>query len=138
VSIRTIRGGKITKVTTIARRTSITVTSPKLLIIGNGEDPASAIFEGLRRLESWGAELLAVPCNTAHIFIDRFRAELKIPLVHIVEETVARTQSANPDGAWLLATSGTSASGIYSAEAERRGYHLFTPDLKHRRYFRMS
>ena len=97
-------------------------------IIGNGEDPASSIFEGLRRLESWGAELLAVPCNTAHIFIDRFRAELKIPLVHIVEETVARTQNANPDGAWLLATSGTSASGIYSAEAERRGYHFFTPE----------
>lgn len=96
-------------------------------IIENGEDPAPVILEGLRRLESWGAELLAVPCNTAHIFINMFRTELKVPLVHIVEETVTRAQDTNPDGAWLLATSGTSASGIYSAEAERRGYPLFIP-----------
>ncbi|MDO9509264.1 MAG: amino acid racemase [Thermovirgaceae bacterium] len=96
-------------------------------IIGGGEDPAPAIFDGLRQLESWGADLLAVPCNTAHVFIDRFRTELKAPLVHIVEETVARSQAANPDGAWLLATSGTSSSGIYSAEAERRSYPLYTP-----------
>lgn len=96
-------------------------------ITGNGEDPAPAIFDGLRRIESWGAELLAVPCNTAHIFIDGFRKNLKVPLVHIVEVTVARAMVSSPNGAWLLATSGTSASGIYSAEAKRRGYHLFLP-----------
>ncbi|GAB6280748.1 MAG: aspartate racemase [Thermovirga sp.] len=96
-------------------------------IIGNGEDPTPCILDGLRRLESWGAELLAVPCNTAHIFIDSFRKNLKVPLVHIVEETVARAHASSPDGAWLLATSATAASGIYSAEADRRGYRLLLP-----------
>ncbi len=97
-------------------------------IIGGGEDPAPDILEGLKRLESWGAQLLAVPCNTAHVFIDRFRGDLYVPLVHIIEETVSRARNASPEGAWLLATSGTSASGIYSREAERSGYSLFLPD----------
>ena len=97
-------------------------------ITGGGEDPAPLILEGLKRLESWGADLLAVPCNTAHVFIDIFRKELDVPLVHIVEETLSRARTASPEGAWLMATSGTAASGIYSREAERRDYPLFLPD----------
>jgi len=96
-------------------------------IIGGGEDPAPAIFEGLRRLESWGAELLAVPCNTAHVFIDKFREDLNVPLVHIVEETITSARKASPEGAWLIATSGTSSSGIYTREAHRQGYSLLQP-----------
>ncbi|MDT8285138.1 MAG: amino acid racemase [Thermovirgaceae bacterium] len=68
-------------------------------IIGGGEDPAPDILEGLKRLESWGAQLLAVPCNTAHVFIDRFRGDLYVPLVHIIEETVSRARNASPEGA---------------------------------------
>ncbi|HOI81701.1 MAG TPA: amino acid racemase [Synergistales bacterium] len=96
-------------------------------ITGGGGDPAPLILEGLQRLESWGAQLLAVPCNTAHVFIDRFREKLKVPLVHIVEETLSRARIHSPSGAWLTATSGTTASGIYSREAERQGYELLLP-----------
>lgn len=96
-------------------------------IVGGGEDPAPAIYEGLRRLETWGAQLLAVPCNTAHVFIDSFRDKLKVPLVHIVEETISRAKGISPEGTWLMATSGTAASGIYSAEAKRKNFPLFVP-----------
>lgn len=50
-----------------------------------------------------GAGLLAVPCNTAHFFIDCFRGELPVPLVHIVDATT-RAMRASPGGAWLIAT----------------------------------
>ncbi len=96
-------------------------------IVGGGEDPAPAILEGLRRLESWGADLLAVPCNTAHVFIDKFREDLHVPLVHIVEATITSARKASPQGAWLIATSGTSFSGIYAREAQRQGYLLLQP-----------
>ena len=52
-------------------------------ILGAGPDPLPAMRRDLLRLAEWGADLLAVPCNTAHHFIDRFRADLPIPLVHI-------------------------------------------------------
>ncbi|HPC75704.1 MAG: amino acid racemase [Thermovirgaceae bacterium] len=96
-------------------------------ILRGGEDPAPLILDGLRRIESWGADLLAVPCNTAHVFIDRFREKLKVPLVHIVEETLERARRRNPEGAWLAATMGTVASGIYSREALKHGYDLLLP-----------
>ena len=44
-----------------------------------------------------GAEVLAVPCNTAHYFIDDFKAALPQPLVHIIEETVLAAQRLNPE-----------------------------------------
>ena len=79
------------------------------------------------QLFQYEKDLLAVPCNTAHHFIDRFRADLPIPLVHIVEATVDAARRRSPQGAWLLSTSGTRACGIYPACAERRGYRFLHP-----------
>ena len=95
---------------------------------GRGESPENALREGLDRLCDWGADLLAVPCNTAHIFIDRFRSQLKRPLVHIVEATIDDAMRSSPEGCWIIATGATLASGIYTDEAKRRGYTLFGVD----------
>lgn len=95
---------------------------------GSGESSAAALHQGLDTLCSWGANLLAVPCNTAHIFIDAFRAQLRAPLIHIVEATVEDAVKAAPDGCWIIATGATMASGIYKREAERRGYRFFDAD----------
>ncbi|MDD3917281.1 MAG: aspartate/glutamate racemase family protein, partial [Synergistaceae bacterium] len=53
-------------------------------ILGVGEDPTARLKDDLLTLTRWGATLLAVPCNTAHYFINRFRDELPVPLVHII------------------------------------------------------
>jgi len=97
-------------------------------ILWGGEDPAPLILEGLKTIESWGAELLAVPCSTAHVFIDQFREKLQVPLVHIVEETLSLARQRSPEGAWLIATMATIASGIYSREAQSQRYDLLLPD----------
>ncbi|HPK30544.1 MAG TPA: amino acid racemase, partial [Bacteroidales bacterium] len=57
-------------------------------ILGKGPDPHNYIREGLDTLIGWGADLLAVTCNTAHYFIDKFRDELPVPVIHIIEETI--------------------------------------------------
>ncbi len=98
-------------------------------VLGIGPSPEPFLRDGLETLVSWGAGLLAVPCNTAHIFIDRFRDKLKVPLVHIVEATVERAMETDDSGAWLLATEGTVQSGLYQSVARDRGYELrFPPD----------
>lgn len=97
-------------------------------ILGGGEDPAPHLRDGLFTLIDWGADLLAVPCNTAHPFIDRFREDLPVPLVHIVEATLEIAEERSPEGSWLVPTTGTSASGIYQDEAARLGYLLHIPD----------
>lgn len=96
-------------------------------LVGNGEDPGPFILEGLRKLAGWGASFLAVPCNTAHVFIDRLAGEIPLPLVHIVDATLAEAARRDSRGAWLMATSGTLASGIYERHAKEKGHLLKIP-----------
>jgi aspartate racemase len=96
-------------------------------IIGNGPDPGPCLLEDMEELAEWGASFLAVPCNTAHVFIDRFSGKIPLPLVHIVDATLCEAAGRNPDGAWLAATKGTLASGIYKRHAEEKSYPLKTP-----------
>ena len=97
-------------------------------IMGLGPDPLPVIRKNLLQLAEWGADVLAVPCNTAHYFIDRFRDELPVPLIHIVEATVeAAKELSQGNCSWLLATDGTQKSLIYPACAEKMRYHFLKP-----------
>ncbi|MDR1379351.1 MAG: amino acid racemase [Synergistaceae bacterium] len=96
-------------------------------IRGEGEDPTPLLRRGVERLIEWGAEVLAVPCNTAHFFIDRFRQNLTVPLIHIVEATVNQAKKRSDGGAWLLSTCGTRQSGLYAEYAHRVGYRFLDP-----------
>ncbi|MFE9201156.1 aspartate/glutamate racemase family protein [Micromonospora sp. NPDC006431] len=90
-------------------------------------DPLIPIRAALLDLVRWGADLLAVPCNTAHAFIDRIGDELPLPLVHIVDATLREAVRRAPGGGWLAATTGTVASGLYQHRARRLGYPLHVP-----------
>ena len=97
-------------------------------IFGNGPSPLPKLKADLLQLASMGADVLAVPCNTAHYFINQFANELPVPLLHIVEETVLAAQRLSPQGAWMLSTKGTRACGLYQECAEKHGFTLYIPD----------
>ena len=44
---------------------------------------------GAKLLEGAGCTVLAIPCNTSHYFADRLQAQLHIPIIHMIRETVA-------------------------------------------------
>ena len=97
-------------------------------LMGLGPDPLPVLRKNLLQLVEWGANVLAVPCNTAHYFIDRFREDLPVPLIHIVEETVDAAKEISPGNcSWLLATDGTQKSLIYPACAEKKHFHFLRP-----------
>ncbi|MDO4953459.1 MAG: amino acid racemase [Synergistaceae bacterium] len=101
-------------------------------LTGKGENPQALIHADLDKLAGWGAELLAVTCNTAHGLINNFRDELKAPLIHIVEATVTAAKEKAPHGAWMVATLGTINCGLYQKEAEKQNFRLLVPpeDIK--------
>lgn len=99
-------------------------------ILGKGESPLPKMKTDLLQLCEMGADVLAVPCNTAHFFIDQFKDELFVPLVHIVEETVLAAKRLSPEGAWMLSTKGTRAAGIYQKYAQKHDYTLYIPNEK--------
>ena len=89
----------------------------------NHERMQQVIREGLQKLESTGVDVIAMPCNSAHIYFDFLKAGLSVPLLHIVEETVKYlpTQLARVT---LLATPTTVDSGLYQAGIVKAGHEL--------------
>ena len=91
------------------------------------DDPGPVLAEDARRLESLGVAAVVLPCNTADAFRDRLTAAVSVPVVSIVERTVAEAASRNeskgssPTAVGVLATEGTVAAGVYRRELARRG-----------------
>jgi aspartate racemase len=95
-------------------------------LTGSGPDPQAQLKADMEKLLAWGADILACPCNTAHVFLDRFVDTLGAPFLHIVRESLSAARRKSPDGAWLLATTGVERSGLYADYARRAGYTLHT------------
>lgn len=93
-------------------------------ILRGGQSPVPALVAGLRSLS--GADFAVIVCNTAHWYIDEIRRQSPIPLLDIVQETVARLacQQSGPFRVGLLATPGTIESGLYQRAAARAGAYL--------------
>lgn len=97
-------------------------------ILGHSDrNPLPIMIEDARRLESYGATLLAVPCNTAHFFYDALNAAVGIPILNIIEETVLALADMKIKQVGLLATEGTVASGAYHKVCSAHGIRLITP-----------
>ncbi|MFB4390567.1 MULTISPECIES: amino acid racemase [unclassified Pseudomonas] len=99
-------------------------------LLRNERDPTVALYATCKRLECEGAMAIAIPCNTAHAYVERIQEHLQVPIVNMLSETVAficRTYGSTAS-VGLLATSGTLASGVYHAAARRAGLSLLVPD----------
>jgi aspartate racemase len=66
-----------------------------------------------RRLIRAGAELLVMPCNTAHVVYKEVVKNLPVPFLNIVTETRKELDLSGCTRPCLLATKGTLRSGLY-------------------------
>lgn len=81
-----------------------------------------------KTLAGAGADLIAIPCNTAHYFYDGLTEALSVPVVNIIEQTVAYLKDLGVKRVGLLATDGTVKSGAYARVCVRAGIECVTPD----------
>ena len=98
-------------------------------LLDGGADPTIALYATAKRLEAAGASVIAIPCNTAHVFVPRIQPGLSIPIVNMLEATlghICETYPGRPVG--LLATNGTIRTRAYHAVAEAVGISLMVPD----------
>lgn len=93
------------------------------LLLG-GEDPRPLLHAGARRLVAAGAEVLCIPCNTAHAYHAWLQRRVPVPVVHMLRETAARVAALGARQVGLLATTGTVATGLYQAELESAGLRV--------------
>lgn len=99
-------------------------------LLADGEDPTIALLATCKRLEAGGADVIAIPCNTAHAFVERIEAQLNIPILNMLTEVKKHIQKSLPGitRVGLLATSGTVSSRVYHEAFAESGIALLVPD----------
>ena len=92
------------------------------------ENPFDIMARDAQRLVTFGADVLAIPCNTAHYFYDRLNETISVPILNMVEETVLEAKARGCCRVGILATSGTVQTGTYSRMCERHVLEFVCPD----------
>lgn len=105
-----------------------------MAIVEKGESPLPELIKTMKNLENAGAELLVMPCNTAHYYYPAMKKETEVEFLHIMEETAKFLAGQNPklQKVGLLATTGTYDSGLYNKACADRGIELLIPQTAER------
>ncbi len=91
------------------------------------ESPLPIMQEEALRLANAGADLIVIPCNTAHYFYDGLSKISPVPILNIIKETVSYLSASKIRTCGLLATEGTVRSGAYHCLCEKAGITCLTP-----------
>jgi aspartate racemase len=103
------------------------------------ENPAYAIVKVLLKMETIGATVAGIPCNTAHSIgiFNVVEEELKkagssLKLLNMVNETISFIAEKHPtiSKIGILSTTGTYKSGVYSKSLEAKGYNVILPTIE--------
>ena len=102
------------------------------ILTGQTESLIDRLTKDAAMLEQNGAGVLAVPCNTSHVFYDQIQAAVQIPVIHIVRETIGALEGARTVG--VLATEGTVKTEIYGLEGAKAGIRVLypSPEVQHK------
>ena len=108
----------------IPDRTDAILTEDKSLL--------PVLVETAKNLERAGADFIAIPCNTVHYFYDDLAREISIPVLHMIREVAHAVKASLPEceKVGLIATTGTTTSGLYQKELQRVGVEVIVPDPK--------
>ncbi len=90
-------------------------------------DPYPYLLRGGMNLKKIGAQVLAIPCNTAHRFYDRLTEDIGLPIVHMIRNTAEYLKRRGIRQAGILATDGTNAVGIYRDHFDEAGIGTLFP-----------
>jgi aspartate racemase len=98
-------------------------------ILRGGPSPAPALLGGLRTLREAGADFAVMPCISVHYFLPRIASRSPLPILSLLEETLAAVKALKPapGKVGLLATTGTVRSGIIDRLFEQAGIEVVVP-----------
>ena len=85
------------------------------------------VIVGKKLKEMW-ADILAVPCITAHFFHKELEDKIGLPIIHAIEETGFYLEEEKISRAGILATDGTIRSGLFQSALKRRGICPVVPN----------
>lgn len=99
-------------------------------ILYSGISPIPELVKSAVRLQSLGANVLVMPCNTAHFYWKDICKFIDIPLLHMPFETAAYLSNKSFHKVAVLATDGTVKSRIYDNALNEAGIQSIYPTPK--------
>ncbi|RED66302.1 aspartate/glutamate racemase family protein [Cohnella lupini] len=103
---------------------------------GQGGAFLEEVRQDFKLLELADVANIAIPCNTSHYYYEEMQRMTRIPIIHMVQETIRRVYERCGPGVrvGLLATEGTVQSGVYAQACEKYRLKLVLPtDLVQRK-----
>lgn len=98
-------------------------------IIGESkENPVPKMVLCGEKLKESGADLIAIPCITAHYFHKELEEKIGLPIINVIEETVLCLEEEKIGRVGIMATDGTIRSGLFQDALKKHGIQLILPD----------
>ena len=107
------------------------IPSPDNVEAGVGDELRQYLLDSVALLEAASMEMLAIPCNSAHVHIDAVAEAASTPVMNILEETAKEIGRSGNRRVLLLGTKSTLDYNIYPPYLERFGITVVLPKLPH-------
>jgi aspartate racemase len=96
------------------------------------EDAGQYLASVARGIEGAGADCVMICAVTMHLVADAVDAAVRVPFIHIVDETARHLKAAGCHRPLLLATRYTMENGFYPARMKRHDIEVVVPDAEGR------
>lgn len=105
------------------------------IMSGNSRHLINMLCNDARTLESLGVSNIAITCNTSHYFYDQIQKAVKIPVINMIQESVAYAvrDFENVKRVGIMATDGTINSKIYHRACRKAGVTPVKPSEERQR-----
>lgn len=99
------------------------------------ENSFELLVAACEHLKRSGVEGIALCANTAHLFADQIQAAIKLPMIHIVDETAKAVKKLGLKRVGLLGTKFTMEMKFYRERLERYGLEVLIPEEQETREY---
>ncbi len=112
----------------------LTISKPSIpdrtkYILGiSTENPVNEMVMIGKKLKKNGADIVAIPCITAHYFHDELESKIGLPIIHAIMETANYLKDTGIEKAGILATDGTVQSHLFQNYMVKYGIQCILPE----------
>lgn len=100
----------------------------------SNDNPVPAMIEVVEILKKQLADYIAIPCITAHYFLEELQKSVKLPIIDGVEETVQYLKKHGKKRVGIMATAGTISSDLFQKKLEKYKIEAIVPKKAEQEY----
>jgi aspartate racemase len=99
-----------------------TIPSRTRAVIYKEKSPLNGMIESANKLYEYGVNAIALPCNTAHVWINKLQKKIKIPIFNIIDlvrEEIEKNYLKKKNNIYIFGTKLTTKKRLYIKKLEK-------------------